>query len=372
MQPIKIIVCGDFRAAHPEKISFSNELTDLFANSDLRICNFEAPIHVEGAKRLKKSGPSLDQSANSPAILVEKGFNAILLANNHIMDFGEEGMWATKDKFRDVVVAGAGTAKEAFAVQFIETKCCRIGILSLVHHEYGVVDYMDDKACGAAWMGSPDIPGIIVDAKKKCDYLLVFPHAGIEHTAAPLPELRKLYKRFIEWGADAVVASHPHCPQGFETHQGKPIYYSLGDFYFDELTCDDLWYKSIVVELNLGDTISAKEHYYCFDDKTGIIFSDTSNRISSYMNYANELLRDEKQYMNYIDTLCDTLWNEYKYALLRGLGGISFKLHIKLFARLLGCMVLGDSDMKSLLNAIQCESGRWVAERYLKKTINNS
>jgi len=371
MQPIKIIICGDFRAAHPEKIKFSDEVTEIFANADLKVCNFEAPVHVEGAKPIEKSGPSLDQSSKSPAFLKGMGFNAILLANNHIMDFGEDGLYATKEMFNNDIVVGAGLAEEAFDVKIINISGFRIGIMSFVHHEFGTVDYLDEHTSGAAWINSPDVPGMIMNAKKKCDYLLVCPHAGIEHIAAPLPEWRRLYKRFVEWGADAVVGGHPHCPQGWEKYQGKLIYYSLGDFYFDELTYDELWYKSIVVEINFGDTIQFKEHFICFDDKTGLISVDNSEHIRNHMNYANRLLKNELEYNEYIDKTCATLWNGYKYALLRGLCAFSFKMSFKQIVRLICCVFLGNYNTKMLLNAIQSESARWVAERYLRLTIKN-
>ena len=54
MQTIKIVVCGDFRAAHPEKIVFSKEISELFNSADLCICNFEAPVKVTNAKPIKK------------------------------------------------------------------------------------------------------------------------------------------------------------------------------------------------------------------------------------------------------------------------------------------------------------------------------
>lgn len=366
MQPVKIIVCGDFRAAYPEKIKLSDEVADLFARADVRICNFEAPVHVEGVKPMKKSGPSLDQSLQSPSMLKKLGFNVVLMANNHIMDYGEAGLKATQNCFRDIITVGAGEAGEAFAVQNIEIAGKKIGLLSLVHREFGVVENTDDKQTGAAWICSPDVPGIIFRAKKEYDFLLVFPHAGIEHVAAPLPEWRKYYKRLVDWGADAVVASHPHCPQGFETYRGKPIYYSLGDFYFDELTYDDLWYKSIVVELTLGDTISVKEHYCCFNDQTGVISLDTSDRIRDYMNYVNKLLRDDKEYNEYIQGVCSKCWPGYKYGLLRGLCGVSLKMPPQHVFRLMGCMLLGNFDKMALLNAMQCESHRWLMEHYLK------
>lgn len=365
MQPIKIIVCGDFRAAHPEKIGFSDEVASLFADADLRICNFEAPIHTKGAKPIEKSGPALDQSVNSPLFLKEQGFNVILMANNHIMDYGEAGMKATIDSFKDAIVVGAGTAKEAFSVRYVNVKEKTIGLLSLTQREFGTVESIDSEECGAAWINSPDVPNIIIQAKRKCDYLIVFPHAGVEHTSAPLPEWRRLYKRFIEWGADIVVASHPHCPQGWETDHGKPIYYSLGDFYFDELSYDDLWYKSIALELTIDEIVQTKEHYLCFDDKTGEISVDNSERIHKHIKYANNLLKDSDIYMTYINKMCSAHWVGYKYGLLRGLCGVTLKMKAKYVLRLLGCMLLGNTDESYLLNAIRCESHQWVMQRAL-------
>lgn len=365
MQPLKIVVCGDFRAAHPEKIQMSQEVKDIFDGSEFSVCNFEAPIHTDNTKPLKKSGPSLDQSAKSPEKVKELGFNVILMANNHIMDYGEAGMCATLKSFEDVVTVGAGISNEAFRVQFVEKAGHRVGLLSLVQHEFGVIEGLGEAGMGAAWINSSDVMGIITKAKEECDILLVFPHAGVEHTDAPLPEWRRLYKNFINWGADAVIASHPHCPQGWETYQGKPIYYSLGDFYFDELTYDDLWYKSIVVELNIGDSLETKEYYVCFDDETGLIEIDRSERISQYISRVNGLLQNDAEYMNYINKLCAQLWLGFKYGILRGVCGVSLKMRLKYIIRLLGCMLLGNADEMYLLNALQCESHRWVAERYL-------
>ena len=363
---IIVMVCGDFRAAHPERIQFGNKVARLFTNADICICNFEAPIHCDDSKPIKKSGPALDQSKQSPAFLKAHGFNVILLANNHIMDYGVEGCEATIKAFDGITIVGAGKTEDAFSVRFVDVKGKKIGFCSLVQKEFGTVDSNDNNGYGAAWINSPAVPDMIKEAKEQCDYLMVLPHAGVEHTAAPLPEWRRLYKHFIDWGADAVIASHPHCPQGWETYQGKPIYYSLGDFYFDELTYNDLWYKNIVVELAIGDSVETKEHYLCFDDKTGEVSIDNSERMSNYIKHVNGLLRDDEEYKKYVNAICVGHWPGIKYGLLRGICGLSLKMRLKYVLRLLGCMLLGNKDEMYLLNAFQNESHRWVIERYLR------
>lgn len=365
MQLTKIIVCGDFRAVHPEKITVCPELRKIFDDADICVCNFEAPIRVEGAKPIKKSGPALNQSPQSPTFLKENGFNVILLANNHIMDYGREGCESTIKAFSNAITVGAGNARDAYKVCIADIKGKKIGLLCLVQNEFGTVEGKDDNAYGTAWINSPDVPIIIKEAKNECDYLLVLPHAGVEHTKAPLPEWRKLYKRFIDLGADVVIASHPHCPQGWETYKGKTIYYSLGDFYFDELTYDEWWYKSLVVELTVDEKIIVKAHYACFDDKTGAITIDNSEQMRDYMMEVNHLLQEDEEYKRYIDKMCATRWPGIKYGLLRGVCGVSLGMRLKYIIRLLGCTLLGNKDEMYLLNALRCESHRWVIERYL-------
>lgn len=369
---VKLLICGDFRAAKPEKIKLDNDIESLINGSHINICNFEAPIRVDSLSAIEKSGPSLTQSPDAPAFLLKAGFNVILLANNHIMDFGEEGCEATVKAFNKAIVVGAGKASDAYSVCVADVEGVKIGLLSVVQNEFGTIAGRDALGYGTAWVNSFDLCDIIKDAKHQCDCLLVFPHAGVEHTVAPLPEWRARYKQFVDWGADAVIASHPHAPQGWEDYHGKRIYYSLGDFYFDELTYDEWWYKSIAVELAFesGNNIHCKEHFVQFD-KTGQISFDHSEKMKERMEFANELLNDEEKYTSYIDDLCNSHYDGLKYGILRGVCGVSLKTRFKYFLRLFACMLLGNTDEAYLLNTLQCESHRWVLERALNNRIKN-
>ena len=82
---VKVIIGGDFRAKETRDLCFASELAELLKSSDIRVCNFEAPIEV-GAPKALKAGPSIDQNADSAQFLLKSGFDVVLLANNHVMD----------------------------------------------------------------------------------------------------------------------------------------------------------------------------------------------------------------------------------------------------------------------------------------------
>lgn len=62
--------------------------------------------------------------------------------------------------------------------------------------------------------------------------VIVIHHGGNEHQPLPSPHNRARYQDVIDMGADALIGMHPHCPQGWEIYQGKPIVYSTGNFMF--------------------------------------------------------------------------------------------------------------------------------------------
>lgn len=363
----KIIIGGDFRAKETSDLCFSEELKGLLKSADLRVCNFEAPVEVQNPKALK-AGPSIDQKAETAQFLIENGFDVILLANNHVMDFGEAGLFRTKDAFKTVTTVGAGDAKEAYSLKVVRVCEKRIGFLSLVQYEFGVLSSVDSEGHGAAWVNSLDIRDIIEEGKKTVDCLIVCPHAGIECVDAPLPEWRKVYRSFIKWGADAVVASHPHTPQGWEVYKGRYIFYSLGNFFFDGLEYGNHWHESLLVELEIDDKVSANVYNLRFSGNT--ISMDHSEEIKKHTNYLLNLLENEDAYKEYIDKLCDDLYYPCCYRYLRGFGGVTTRLGLKHFIRLLGVMFLRKQDELLLLNAIRCESHRWLVERYIRNHYN--
>lgn len=364
----KIIVCGDFKAQDVSNINVCSELSDMLHNADCCICNFEAPIKIDAPSSIK-NGPTLYQDAKAPEFLMDAGFNVILMANNHTMDFGEKGCKATINAFNKAICVGAGTAEEAFSVRTLDIEGKKVGFLSVVQHEFGVVDSRDYEGYGGAWVNSLDMVDIIQDAKQNVDYLMVFPHAGVEHTDAPLPEWRRLYRKFIDWGADAIIASHPHCPQGWEQYKGKYVFYSLGNFYWDTVKNYNHWCNSLAVEIEVGESLSIKTYNLVFDERHKI-YLDKSQEAKQHIIYLNHLITDEQQYGSYINGVVRSAFEGLKYGILRGVCGVSLRLRPYWIMRLFGLMLIGNSDEPYLLNVMQNESHRWLLERYLRNKLN--
>lgn len=369
---IRICVFGDFKATFPERIILDDKIKNIIDDADICVCNFESPVGDTEIKK-KKNNLILNQPLSSAELLIRLGFNVVLLGNNHIMEHGEKECRDTINSFKDIITVGAGSPDEAYAVKTKEVCGKRIGFFSGVHHEFGVLDSpKDEKKCGVAWINAQETERIIREAKDVVDFLIVFPHAGVEHIFAPLPEWREVYRHFIDWGADAVIGSHPHTPQGWEFHKGKPIFYSLGDFYFDYVGTlpTEYWNKSLCVELIISDNnIESRTHNIIFKD--GIIEIDDSESIKKHNIFLQELISDPEKYYKYIVDICYQMDVEYRYKLLRGLGGVSFS-HLtanQILKSFVGAF-LGKCDDKTLLNIFQCESHRWLIERIIKMKMN--
>lgn len=365
---MKFIFCGDFVSQNPNGIIVDGKLRNLLHSADFVAVNFEAPIRGKGTP-ICKSGPSLTQSVESPKFVEDLGTNIVMMANNHIMDQNRIGCEATIEKFStDTLVIGVGYMDDAYRISIIEKEGVKIGLFCFVHKEFGTLG-IDSRNTdyGTAWINHPKVNKAILNAKQQCDFLIILPHAGVEDVIVPLPEWRARYKEFIDMGADAVIASHPHTPQGWEKYNGKMIYYSLGNFFFQLFSSQhgENWYKGLIVEMNIDvkKELSFEVHNTLFSENS--LTLDDSEDSTKFNDCLCEFLHDENKYWDYLNDILRELWPEYKLYLLRGLAAISPTTNMHILAHAAYGLFKGP-DIPMMLNNFQCESHRWTIERMLK------
>lgn len=367
-QSHNVLLFGDLVSTYSASLSLHPDIFTLIESSDVCCCNLEAPI-TSNEVSISKSGLGIRQHPKLPEWIKNSGINMLQLSNNHIFDYGLEGFNDTINNLRGIDNCGAGVFTNAYAAKEIKVNGIKIGFLSFSHHEFGLLNQHSDlKAEGVAWINHPLVNRLIIDTKKEADYLVILPHAGIELIDAPLPEWRNRYKEFIDLGADAVVGTHPHIPQGWEIYKEKPIFYSLGNFYFDAVTNPHpYWQKGIAVELTLNDKIEFKVHNLKFSE--GLIEYDKDDARNVHNEYLCNLLTDEDKYMTYINQKATEHWEQYEAKIKRSLNMITFNKNPKVMARTLMNAYQGKQDLPFLLNIFRCESHRWFIMRALEQKL---
>lgn len=233
----KVFVCGDVvNYQNEDGFVCAEDIEAVVKSADYAICNFEAPVAGYGTPQIK-SGPHLAQSANTITGLREQGFSLLLLANNHMLDYGKEGLDATLAEAKKVGIETIGAGDDensAYQPLIKKIDDITLGIINVCEAQFGVIDHFHrEQKAGYAWINNPKVDTTVIALKKECDFVIVCAHAGLENYNIPQKEWRVRYKHFCDLGADVVIGSHPHVPQGYEAHNNSLIFYSLGNFYFD-------------------------------------------------------------------------------------------------------------------------------------------
>ena len=194
--------------------------------------NQEGPF-AEGAEQEDTTRNfSYKVDPRSAATLRRGGFQAMTIANNHLMDCGRDGVRetiATLEEHGIEVIGGGLKESEAHRPAIFETRGGRIGLLGYYWNRR-------TAARGKLPGSARDLPELvardIAQLKPQVDHVVVTVHWGIPYEREPLPEDRMKARHFIDCGADAVIGHHPHIIQPLEIYRGRPIFYSVGNFAF--------------------------------------------------------------------------------------------------------------------------------------------
>ena len=215
-----MLLAGDFIPK-----SLKVKLLERF-NQELVLANLEGPVCADGLPVSNKVGVCLH---STPFDI--QGRWAFSLANNHMMDFQEEGLRQTRTFLEEkgYAFAGAGeTEEDARKPMFLEENGNRIAVFSCCERQFGVAT---SDSAGVAAMGVWLYEAIrSVQARGEADFVIVSCHAASEFCPWPSPQLRDFYHSLVDAGADVIHGHHAHVPQGWETYKDKPIFYGLGNF----------------------------------------------------------------------------------------------------------------------------------------------
>lgn len=211
------------------------EIRKEIAAADIFMVNQEFPFTDRG-KAADNKQFTFRLPPDKIHILQEMGVDIVTMANNHILDFGPDGITDSLKALDEagILHVGAGEdIEQAKRMEIIETCGRRIGFIGVSR-----VYMAESWAAGAGHPGvfsaydpSPSLQAVR-EAKEKVDYLVVYIHWGVERETEPKEYQKVMGRQYIDAGADVVIGSHPHVLQPIETYKEKPIVYSLGNFVF--------------------------------------------------------------------------------------------------------------------------------------------
>jgi len=227
----------------------------LTRSADVSVCNLETPVSDNCEKapygRWVYGIPSVSLEG-----LVYAGFDAVALANNHIMDCTDKGLVETFGHLEKAGIAhfGAGlNLEEARKPGIVEAGGLRFAFVGPISVETYYLDQKlaDDEArssrmsalfwqriaadqnkAGAVPLTREYLIEDIKRAKQTADVVIFYPHWGIRYNKNPTREQIDLAHAAIDAGADIVAGHHIHTWQPMEVYRGKPIFYNLGNFAF--------------------------------------------------------------------------------------------------------------------------------------------
>jgi poly-gamma-glutamate capsule biosynthesis protein CapA/YwtB (metallophosphatase superfamily) len=221
---------------------------DYLNKADITIANLETPVSIRGAPQSKEYVyRSLPQAL--PAFKAA-GFDLVNTANNHILDYGQEALLDTMDELDKAGIKRTGTGRnieEAYSPVIMEKNGIKVAFLGFSKVVPSVSWFAGNQKPGLAGTYTTKLAfEAIAKAREQADLVVVLAHWGVERLDRPAKDQTDLAHKYIEQGADLVVASHPHVLQGFEQYQGKWIAYSLGNFIFTTNNDPNTWESMIL------------------------------------------------------------------------------------------------------------------------------
>ncbi|MBQ1390428.1 MAG: CapA family protein [Firmicutes bacterium] len=240
LAPTSIVFTGDIgfdkymEGRWQDENLLDGDLMRFFRGAEHVVANVEGALiipHQDGAR--SQFFHSMDPAAAT--FLGRIGADIWCIGNNHTMDAGRSGVentLAIASAF-GARTLGAGLNVDGASAPVYLEEAGGIGLFGVAYMTECVPATATDPGV-FRWDDLALIERRIREIKARCRWCVIVAHGGEEFTCMPNPYTRDRYKKYLELGADVVVAHHPHVPNQYEVFpDGKMIFYSLGNFIFD-------------------------------------------------------------------------------------------------------------------------------------------
>jgi len=201
--------------------------------------NFEAVVpEVHQPTKIFKLNFSVDKQYLSA--VKSAGFSAFSLANNHSHDFGLPGLANTKKELtaNELAFFGNPDTLDSNSVTLVTVDKQRVAVIAI----HAIEQLIDEQA----------LSEVFEYANEKSEIQIIFIHWGIEYSQKHSTLQRKAAEQLVSAGADLIIGHHPHVVQDVDLINGVPIFYSLGNYIFDQYFTAAVQ-QGLILTLNLTD-----------------------------------------------------------------------------------------------------------------------
>lgn len=203
--------------------------------------NFEATV-PEQHKPTRSGAMRFSVDTKNIATLKDAGFTHFSLANNHSLDYGQKGIINTIKVFSDANIETFGLPgpQREEAVSFIEVSNKRVALIAIE---------------ALTWAPTQvELDNLLHYASRRSDLQFVYIHWGTEYKIKNDRTQKTIAKRLVAAGADMIVGHHPHVVQNIDLIDGVPVFYSLGNYVFDQYFSPDVQI-GLVLNIEFSDSL---------------------------------------------------------------------------------------------------------------------
>lgn len=375
---MQVIIGGDFAPIGRSEALLSavdgSELLDdfkgLFHEAELVIVNIECPLITHHSPTTEKR-PVLGANAACAKGIKRAGIDVVGLANNHILDHGQEGLESTIEALRaaDIEYVGAGKSiVEANQMLIKEINSVKLGIVAVAEHEFSIAN---KHSAGANPLDVIAFVRNMVSHRNSVDFVIVLYHGGKEFHPYPSPRQMDICRFMVEQGASAVICQHSHCPGCYEEYKGGYIVYGQGNLLFDmyPTKMPAMWYDGFLVNLVFQKNVEIEFYITPFVQRRDDVGINKASfdciDLADQVAYRSQKIKQdgvvEAEWLN----LCDIKRHEYLsyvHGYNRFLSYINKRMHFT-------DMLYSSRAYNLILNVMRCETHREVLESLLDKRI---